>query len=76
MNQIGARLRALRRMNITDVNDLLPALETWRDEIRNHEEVTGAAMLNETSRKPRTDEIDGTESCQLEVTKPAQNHVD
>ena len=38
-------------MKIVDIKDLLPALEKWEDEIRKHEEVTGAAMLNKATKK-------------------------
>ena len=51
MNHIGATLEALRPTNITDEKDLLPALERRKDEIRKHEEITGAASLNEATKK-------------------------
>ena len=38
-------------MKIVDIKDLLPALEKWEDEIRKHEEVTGAAVLNKATKK-------------------------
>ena len=41
----------LRPMKIVDTKDLLPALAKWEDEIRKHEEVTGAAMLNKATKK-------------------------
>ena len=50
INHIGATLRALRPMQTVDVKDLLLALEKWDDEIRKHEEGTGAAMLNEVTK--------------------------
>ena len=31
---------------MTDLKDLLPALERWEDELWRHEEITGAAVLN------------------------------
>ena len=33
------------------MKELLPALERWEDEIRKHDEITGAAMLNEATKK-------------------------
>ena len=38
-------------MQTIDVKDLLPALEKWEDEIRKHEDSTGAAILNQ-ARSP------------------------
>ena len=51
MNQIGATLKALRPARIVDIKDLLLALEKWEDEIRKHEEITGAATLNKATTK-------------------------
>ena len=34
-----------------NVKDLLPALERWEDDIRELEEITEAAMLNEATKK-------------------------
>ena len=51
MNQSGATVRALRPTKIADIKDFVLALEGCQDEIRKHEEITGAAMLNEAATK-------------------------
>ena len=50
-------LGALRPTKITDVKDFLPALERWEDEIKKHEEITGAPMLQEATEKAIVTEI-------------------
>ena len=45
MNQIGAALRALRKAKFVATHG------KWKDELREHEEITGAALLNEATKK-------------------------
>ena len=45
MNQIGAALRALRPAKFVATHG------KWKDELREHEEITRAALLNEATKK-------------------------
>ena len=51
MNHICATLRAMKPTKMRDSKDLLPALERCENEIRKHDEIIGAAMLNAATKK-------------------------
>ena len=56
--QCATELRNDFVARVTDINDLLPALARWEDEIRKHEETPGAAMLDDATKKATVTETE------------------